>query len=255
MMGGHASTAPYAQQQQQQLQASVPSTPLRQQQQQQYGGALQQAAYNAQHLNASTASYAQQQRHSIHPVPYQRFQQSQQLQRGGNASGAGGAYFGGGAHDALEDVVVDVVEIEDAPALAPDCGPGFVGGDAVALPQYRRTAADVEELRLQQQDYVWRLEQVRFETERMNREREMRRQLEDLEYEASLLDRDRVEMERATALERGRLERMQLHNKVELEIQGRFMPPAAGPLGLLSGYGSAAAAGGFSSGAGSYHRY
>merc|ERR1712000_627701 len=101
-----------------------------------------------------------------------------------------------------DDVVADVIEESDAPALNPEVGPGFVGGDAVAVSQFRRTAADVEEQRLQQQEYIWKLEQVRFETERLNREREMKRQLMELEYEASLLDRDRVELERHTAMEK-----------------------------------------------------
>lgn len=122
------------------------------------------------------------------------------------------------------DVIVDIVEESDAPAAVPEVGPGFVGGDQVAISQFRRTAADVEEMRLQQQEYTWKLEQVRFETERLNREREMKRQLMELEYEATLLDRDRIDLERHTAMEKQKLSQVGAQNRLELDILQKFYP-------------------------------
>jgi hypothetical protein len=85
-------------------------------------------------------------------------------------------------------------------------------------------SVDVDEMRLQQQDYVWKMEQVRFETERMTREREMRRQQQELEYQAALLDRERVELERRTMLERVEFEELQGQERVDLDIEAKYTP-------------------------------
>jgi hypothetical protein len=68
------------------------------------------------------------------------------------------------------------------------------------------------------------MEQVRFETERMTREREMRRQQQELEYQAALLDRERVELERRTMLERVEFEELQGQERVDLDIEAKYTP-------------------------------
>jgi hypothetical protein len=80
---------------------------------------------------------------------------------------------------------------------------------------------DVEENRLLQQDYVWKMEQVRFETERMNREREMLRQKQELDYQAELLERERIELERKTHSERLKYASLQstLHDEMAIEAK------------------------------------
>lgn len=84
------------------------------------------------------------------------------------------------------------------------------------------TSADVEESRLLQQDFVWRMEQVRFETERMHREREMRRQQQELEYQAEVLERERIVLERKTMAEKMKLSMMQNAMQDEMSIHARI---------------------------------
>ena len=86
---------------------------------------------------------------------------------------------------------------------------------------------DVEVSRQQHQDYVWKMEQVRFETERMSREREMRRQQQELEYHASVLDRERAELERRTQLERLKFDALRRVTQEQLAIQSRMTPSSA----------------------------
>lgn len=80
---------------------------------------------------------------------------------------------------------------------------------------------DVEENRLLQQDYIWKMEQVRFETERMNREREMLRQKQELDYQSELLERERIELERKTHGERLKYASLQstLHDEMAIEAK------------------------------------
>jgi hypothetical protein len=80
---------------------------------------------------------------------------------------------------------------------------------------------DVEENRLLQQDYIWKMEQVRFETERMNREREMLRQKQELDYQAELLERERIELERKTHGEKLKYASLQttLHDEMAIEAK------------------------------------
>lgn len=113
------------------------------------------------------------------------------------------AYAAAGVYD---EVDVDV-EIEEEAAK--------IGWEPVR-------SADVEETRLVQQDYVWRMEQVRFETERMDREREMRRQVQELEYQAELLDRDRIELERRTRFEKCKFDVLQRQLAEEMAIEARL---------------------------------
>jgi hypothetical protein len=83
-------------------------------------------------------------------------------------------------------------------------------------------SVDVEESRLLQQDYIWKMEQVRFETERMNREREMMRQKQELDYQAELLERERIELERKTHAERLKLALLQATLQDEMSIEARI---------------------------------
>jgi hypothetical protein len=82
-------------------------------------------------------------------------------------------------------------------------------------------SVDVEEARLLQQDYIWKMEQVRFETERMNREREMMRQRQELDYQSELLERERIELERKTHGERLKLSILQSTLHDEMNINAR----------------------------------
>jgi hypothetical protein len=82
-------------------------------------------------------------------------------------------------------------------------------------------SVDVEEARLIQQDYIWKMEQVRFETERMNREREMMRQRQELDYQSELLERERIELERKTHSERLKLSILQSTLHDEMNINAR----------------------------------
>ena len=84
------------------------------------------------------------------------------------------------------------------------------------------SSADVEESRLLHQDFVWRMEQVRFETERMHREREMRRQQQELEYQAEVLERERIVLERKTMAEKMKLSMMQSAMQDEMSIHARL---------------------------------
>jgi hypothetical protein len=89
------------------------------------------------------------------------------------------------------------------------------------------SSVDVDEARTLQQDYVWKMEQVRFETERMNRWREMKRQQQELEYQAELLDRERVELERKTHMARNKFENIQRQMADEMTIEARFIQPSS----------------------------
>lgn len=82
-------------------------------------------------------------------------------------------------------------------------------------------SVDVEEARLLQQDYIWKMEQVRFETERMNREREMMRQRQELDYQSELLERERIDLERKTHGERLKLSILQSTLHDEMNINAR----------------------------------
>ena len=107
-----------------------------------------------------------------------------------------------GVYDEL-DLDVEVVEETGGPLWQPT------------------NSVDVEESRLLQQDYVWKMEQVRFETERMNREREMIRQRQDLDYQSELLERERIDLERKTHAERLKLSILQSTLHDEMNINAR----------------------------------
>ncbi|ESS66006.1 hypothetical protein TCDM_05485 [Trypanosoma cruzi Dm28c] len=83
--------------------------------------------------------------------------------------------------------------------------------------------ADVEDARLEQREYVWMMEQMRFETERMNRERELLRQREELEHEAEILERERCIVKRRTLQERRKL--VELHQWVceEMAMEAQIL--------------------------------
>lgn len=89
-------------------------------------------------------------------------------------------------------------------------------------------SVDLEESRLLQQDYTWRMEQVRFETERMNREREMLRQKQELDYQSELLERERIELERRTHTERLKLAMLQRTVQDEMLIEAKMSGIAEG---------------------------
>ena len=125
-----------------------------------------------------------------------------------NSDHAYPSYAVSGLHDEV-DVDVEVVEESDRIVWHPT------------------SSVDVEETRTLQQDYVWKMEQVRFETERMNRQREMRRMQQELEYQAELLDRERVELERKTHLQRNKFESLQMQVAEEMSIEARFVPPSS----------------------------
>lgn len=127
---------------------------------------------------------------------------------GGHNTSSYPSYAVTGLNDEV-DVDVEVMEEDDRVAWHPT------------------SSVDVEETRTLQQDYVWKMEQVRFETERMNRQREMRRQQQELEYAAELLDRDRVELERRTYVERVKFESTQRQMSEDMSIQARFVPRAS----------------------------
>lgn len=84
------------------------------------------------------------------------------------------------------------------------------------------TSVETEEARLLAQDYTWKMEQVRFETERMHREREMIRQRQELEYQSELLERERLELERKTRAEKLKLAMMHNAMQEEMSIQAQI---------------------------------
>ena len=133
-----------------------------------------------------------------------------ELRRGGNATFTGlnnDRTYPSFAPAGLQDEVEFDVDIVEEPTK---------------LAWQPANSTDVEEARLLQQDYVWKMEQVRFETERMNREREIARQRQELEYQSELLDRDRIDLERRTQLERQRFEGLQKQIREELAVQSRL---------------------------------
>ena len=99
--------------------------------------------------------------------------------------------------------------------------------EGVVPPWMPRTSLDMDELAMVQADYAWKMEQVRFETERMAREREMRRQRQELEYQAALFDRQRLELERKTEIERLKFEHLQRQEQVALDVQAAATPALA----------------------------
>jgi len=112
-------------------------------------------------------------------------------------------YPNSGLYDDV-DVDVEIIEESGAPLWHPTSN-----------------SIDGEEQRLLQQDYIWKMEQVRFETERMNREREMLRQKQELDYQAELLERERIELERRTHSEKLKLQLLQatLHDEMAIEAK------------------------------------
>lgn len=109
-------------------------------------------------------------------------------------------------HSAADEIDIDV-EIEEEPAVEPWAPTSSV---------------ETEESRLLQQDYAWKMEQVRFETERMHREREMMRQRQELEYQSELLERERLEFERKTRAEKLKLSMMHNAMQEEMSIQAQI---------------------------------
>ncbi|KEG08596.1 hypothetical protein DQ04_06841040 [Trypanosoma grayi] len=83
--------------------------------------------------------------------------------------------------------------------------------------------ADIEDAQLEYKDYIWMMEQMRFETERMNRERELLRQRQELEYEAEILERERSIVGRRTLQERRRLLELQRWIREEMAMEARVL--------------------------------
>ncbi|EKF26618.1 hypothetical protein MOQ_009682 [Trypanosoma cruzi marinkellei] len=94
------------------------------------------------------------------------------------------------------------------------------GLETAMLPFYD---ADVEDARLTQREYVWMMEQMRFETERMNRERELLRQRQELEHEAEILERERCIVKRRTLQERRKLVELQQWVCEEMAMEARIL--------------------------------
>ncbi|RNF27085.1 uncharacterized protein Tco025E_00743 [Trypanosoma conorhini] len=83
--------------------------------------------------------------------------------------------------------------------------------------------ADIEDARLEQMEYVWMMEQMRFETERMNRERDLLRQRQELEYEAEILEREQCIVGRRTLQERRKLAELQQWVREEMAVEARLL--------------------------------
>ena len=148
------------------------------------------------HLNSSEHL------NSHHPISYDVDLRRRYASQPGSALSTAA----GGGVAPYDDVDVDV-EIEEehgVPLWAPS------------------NSVDLEESRLLQQDYTWRMEQVRFETERMNREREMLRQKQELDYQSELLERERIELERRTHTERLKLQMLQRTVQDEMLIEAKM---------------------------------
>eukprot|EP00388_Colpodella_angusta_P025954 GDKK01004106.1.p1 GENE.GDKK01004106.1~~GDKK01004106.1.p1 ORF type:complete len:205 (-),score=21.48 GDKK01004106.1:115-729(-) len=125
------------------------------------------------------------------------------LQRYQQAKTSFPAYGPSGAYD---DIEVEV-EVEEETAIEPWAA---------------ATSVETEEARLLAQDYTWKMEQVRFETERMHREREMTRQRQELEYQSELLERERLELERKTRAEKLKLAMMHNAMQEDMSIQAQI---------------------------------
>lgn len=82
---------------------------------------------------------------------------------------------------------------------------------------------DMEESRLMEREYTWLMDQMRFETERMNRERELIRQRQELECEANMLERERCILGRRTLQERRKLFEVQQWIREEMTLEARLL--------------------------------
>ncbi|RNF01242.1 hypothetical protein TraAM80_07143 [Trypanosoma rangeli] len=95
--------------------------------------------------------------------------------------------------------------------------------DSLSVAMKPLHTADLEYMRLEQREYVWMMEQMRFETERMNRERELLRQRQELEHEAEVLEREQCILGRRTLQERRKLAELQQWVREELEMEARLL--------------------------------
>ncbi|ESL10620.1 hypothetical protein TRSC58_01644 [Trypanosoma rangeli SC58] len=95
--------------------------------------------------------------------------------------------------------------------------------DSLSIAMKPLHGADLEDIRLEQREYVWMMEQMRFETERMNRERELLRQRQELEHEAEVLEREQCILGRHTLQERRKLAELRQWVSEELEMEARLL--------------------------------